>query len=686
MLVSWCALACSAASPTAPPSPHVVASPAPSGGSPAPTSDGRPGAGTLERARTFRAAYQAMQDGRRDEARRGFAESATALPELADHALYHQGRLALEAGDVETARGAFERLLAEHPDSVWLAAAAVDRGRIALDEGSPSVAAGWFERALEAPDTETAAAARLGLAEARLSTGQPAAAYALLDELRGKGGAAGERARTLAEALEARGAAALGLDPDELRLRTARARLREGRPEPAREAVAPLLGPGHPLRGEAALVVARSWGKANPAEASAAYAIAIESSAATDVAGTALFERGRAAWNRDEDAAADADFAALVDRFPAHASVPEALYARARIAEARGDAAAAIAFYEQVATRFPGTRLGDDCGWRAAYVRYDRGAYGAAADAFAALGPRDEARYWRARALEATGDEEGARVAFAALRESSPGSYLAWWIDRRIGPAAGRPGDPPAEDGSARPAPPLGGAAAYHHSRGQILVAIGLRGDAVREYAAVEAVSGPDPFLVGAYREAEAWPNLVRLGIRLQQGGRAGYETATFPRPYVRDFEQGAARAGVDPLLLVAMARQESLFDPAAVSPAGARGVLQLMPATATLVAGRSVDTAALHDPSYNIGLGAQYFDGLLQRFGGRIVPAVAAYNAGPDAVDRWLARSAGVEGDQFVERITYRETRDYVKAVLRNYRTYHLLYGNGRLPRPLLY
>ncbi|MEW6271485.1 MAG: transglycosylase SLT domain-containing protein [Thermodesulfobacteriota bacterium] len=628
-----------------------------------------------------------MQEGRRDEARRGFAASVAELPELADHALYHQGHLALEEnGDVDEARAALGRLLVEHPDSVWRDAAAVDRGRIALRDGKPAEAATWFQPALDADDAETARAAKLGLAEARIATGDPGGAYALLDDLRGTGGEVGERARVLAEELEARGAATLGLDPDELRLRMARARLREGRPEAAREVLAPLLREGHPLRGEAALVVARSWGKASPAEASAAYGIAIESSRATDVAGTALFERGRAAWNRDEDGAADADFAALIERFPAHASAPEALYARARIAEAHGDAPTAIAFYEQVAVRFPESKLAEDCAWRAGYVRYEQGAYVEAARAFAALGARDDARYWHARSLDASGDREAGRDAFAALRASSPASYVAWWIDQRIGPPEHRPAYPRAGADVPQPAPPLGGAAAYHWSRGQVLTAIGLRRDAAREYAAVEAVTGPDPFLADAYREAGAWSNLVRLGIRLQQAGQPGQEATTFPRPYAPDFEQGGARAGVDPLLLVSMARQESLFDPQAVSPAGARGVLQLMPATAERVAGQSVDLRALYEPSFNIDLGARYFDGLLQRFGGRIVLAVAAYNAGPEAVDRWLARSPGVDGDEFVERITYRETRNYVKAVLRNYRTYHLLYGDGALPRPRLY
>jgi len=437
-------------------------------------------------------------------------------------------------------------------------------------------------------------------------------------------------------------------------------------------------------------VVARSWGKASPAEADAAYEVAIRSSRAADVAGTARFERGRAAWNRNEDAAADRDFAALVERFPEHQSVPEALFARARIAETRGDPGAAIALYEEVVRRAPGSRLATDCAWRAAFVRHLEGDHTAAATAFAALpADRDDAAYWRARALDASGDSAQARALWDELRTRKPETGFAWWIDRRMGVLDGRPtfGPSAGSAGAPPPAPPpLAGAAAYHYGRGRLLTSLGLRADAVRELQATEAATGPDPFLLDAYREAGAHGAAVRVAIRLDQAGRPGMERDLYPRPYGEEFTRGGVQAGVDPLLLASMARQESLFEATALSPAGARGVLQLMPGTAAQVAGAPVSPSALNDPSTNIALGARYMGGLLQRFDGRIVLAVAAYNAGPDAVDRWLARAPGVPGDEFVERISFRETRDYVKAVLRNYRAYHLLYGDGDLPSPRLF
>jgi soluble lytic murein transglycosylase len=645
------------------------------------------GEGLETRARPFLAAGRAIAEQRHDDARRELAEAARTLPELADYVLVAQARLARETGNADEARAAIDRLLDEHPDSVWRDEAAVDHGRIALDAGDANDAATWFARATSARDDATATAAKLGLAQAEAARARPAVAYALVDPLRGRPGAQGAGARTLGEALEALGPATLGVgDPSEFALRRARARLREGRSAEAREALAPLLHEGQPLRAEAALVEARSWGKAAPDAAAAAYGIAIASSSAADVAGTALFERAKAAWNRDEDASADADFRTLVERFPAHQSAPEALAGRARIAEARGDATTAIALHEEVSARYPESRFAADSAWRAGFIRWQAGAYREAAAAFAALaardGSRDDARYWEARALDAAGDADAARARLDALRSESPTSFYAWWIDARLGPSETPPGFPRAAEGPAARAarPALAGAAAYHDVRGRALLALGLRPEAVREYAAVERAIGPDSYVLDAYRDAGAWDASIRTAIRLQQAGRGDVTEALYPRAFAADFARSAAAAGVDPLLLMAMARQESLFDARAVSSAGAYGVLQLLPATAERVAGAPVTTEMLADPARNADLAARYLASLLARFDGRLVLAVAAYNAGPEAAERWRARRPDGPGDEVVESITFRETRGYVKAVLRNYRAYRLLY-DGTLP-----
>src|SRR5213076_2056433 len=134
----------------------------------------------------------------------------------------------------------------------------------------------------------------------------------------------------------------------------------------------------------------------------------------------------------------------------------------------------------------------------------------------------------------------------------------------------------------------------------------------------------------------------------------------------------------VDTLLLVGIVRQESVFDAQALSPAGARGLAQLLPGTAALTA-RGLDVTFYPEwitvPDLNLHLGAAHLQELLQRFPGRVDAAVAAYNAGTAPVIRWLARPGADDPDQFIEAIPYQETRGYVRSVLRNRELYRALY-----------
>ena len=176
-------------------------------------------------------------------------------------------------------------------------------------------------------------------------------------------------------------------------------------------------------------------------------------------------------------------------------------------------------------------------------------------------------------------------------------------------------------------------------------------------------------------------PAAVRLGWQAALKAPADPRVlrAIFPWPNRQAVEAEAAEFGVDPLLFVAIVRQESVFDAEALSPAGARGLAQLTPGTAALTA-RGLDVTFYPDwitvPDLNLHLGAAHLDELLRRFGGRVDAAVAAYNAGVAPVRRWLARAGTADPDEFVELIPYQETRGYVRAVLRNREVYRALYA----------
>ena len=138
----------------------------------------------------------------------------------------------------------------------------------------------------------------------------------------------------------------------------------------------------------------------------------------------------------------------------------------------------------------------------------------------------------------------------------------------------------------------------------------------------------------------------------------------------------------VDPFLVSGLIREESLYSARVVSPVGAIGLMQLMPTTAKRMANHlgirdwDYDQGGLKEPRLNIQLGTHYLGQLLNEYQGNILYAVAAYNAGPQAVKRWVRQNANRPSDEFVELIGYEETRGYVKRVIGSYRIYRMLFG----------
>lgn len=159
-----------------------------------------------------------------------------------------------------------------------------------------------------------------------------------------------------------------------------------------------------------------------------------------------------------------------------------------------------------------------------------------------------------------------------------------------------------------------------------------------------------------------------------------------FPSPYVNAVREAEARESLPDGLLWAVMRQESGFDPDAVSAAHAVGLMQLLPETARPIADElsiDHDDARLTSPPFAIRIGARVLRKLLDRFHGSVPLAVAAYNGGVDSVERWLSRAQGLELDTFVERIPYDETRDYVVRVMGNFARYgYLARGEEGVPR----
>ncbi len=186
-----------------------------------------------------------------------------------------------------------------------------------------------------------------------------------------------------------------------------------------------------------------------------------------------------------------------------------------------------------------------------------------------------------------------------------------------------------------------------------------------RQLAQLASQQGWHRMAIDAANRAKAWD---ALDLR-------------FPTPYQKTFKRYASVQQVPSTELMAIARRESAFFPQARSPVGARGLMQLMPATGKQVAsslGRRHAGSDLYEVEPNVLLGSTYYRQLLDRFDGNRVFAFTAYNAGPHRVDRWRHKEGeGVPVDVWIETIPYKETRNYVQAVLSYNVVFHYLLGD---------
>jgi soluble lytic murein transglycosylase len=153
-----------------------------------------------------------------------------------------------------------------------------------------------------------------------------------------------------------------------------------------------------------------------------------------------------------------------------------------------------------------------------------------------------------------------------------------------------------------------------------------------------------------------------------------------FPLPYREDLERYAKQYNLDPFLMAALIRQESEFNPKAVSIANARGLTQIMPSTGRELSRRlkmkQYSTARLFQPGVSVQMGTYYLKSIADQVGGRWEAALAAYNAGLTRANSWLMWGQFKEPAEFVETVPFSQTRNYVQSVLRNADVYRRLYG----------
>lgn len=409
-----------------------------------------------------------------------------------------------------------------------------------------------------------------------------------------------------------------------------------------------------------------------------AYADAARDSAARPLA---IYRRARVLV-RLGDSTALAALSGFAARYPADSAAPGALYILGDMNDGRDDWAQAGRWYGELIQRYPADARASLARFRLAAHAESTGNPDSAASLYKAeidaAGPqRTAARFWLGKMASARGDSAQARNIWLALAREDSLGYYGMRARRETGLpalafAALVAGTTPVPDG-----------VVTGLARIDTLLLAGLDSEAQAEVRVVLAHPPADLQTLLAWSEGLGLRGYGSAGVRLgwqaalQAPGDTRVLRAIFPWPNRAAVEAEAQEFGVDALLLAALVRQESVFDVEALSPAGARGLAQLLPSTASLMA-RGLDVAFYPEwitvPDLNLHLGAAHLAELLRRFG-RVDAAIAAYNAGPSPVRRWLERAGASDPDRFIELIPYPETRGYVRSLLRNRELYRALY-----------
>lgn len=426
------------------------------------------------------------------------------------------------------------------------------------------------------------------------------------------------------------------------------------------------------------------------------------------------------AWRDDIDQALGT-YRIFAEENPQSPLAPNALWEAAELELDGGDLEKATASFRDLADRYPTDEDTPEALFKAALLDFRRGEFETAREDWEALiqnYPDNRAsvaaRYWLGKAWLALEDPDEAEAAFEAAHKWAPTSYYGLRAAEVLDEAP--PTTAPADDLSlpnpegdqveaeewlaswlpitdtlvlASLDPAIAESPAFR--RGDALLAVGRRSDALDEFDAVKETWWDDPLamyqLALAFRER----GLYRLSIVAAE--RLTWLSPVSSRVEVPDFIQHlsfplsyrelilseAQSQDVDPLLLFALIRQESLFEPSIASLADARGLTQIIPATGEWIAGRlgwgEFGENDLYLPYVNIHFGTFYLSVQLATFEEEPIPALAAYNAGPGRIHRWLEDAPDV--DLFVETMPFVEPRRYVWNVYENYAHYRRLYLN---------
>jgi soluble lytic murein transglycosylase len=395
--------------------------------------------------------------------------------------------------------------------------------------------------------------------------------------------------------------------------------------------------------------------------------------------------------------------AEMESRFPQSQWLAEALFSSGNMYLLRRDYGPAVNYYSTLATRFPSAKNSAAAHWRAGWLSYRQGLYADATRLFdEQIKLYPEARetvsalYWRGRLYE-TQDHKPERAAanYRTIVRAYQHYFYAQMSRQRLAALGNAPAAAPEPQLDRFQAPPVPvlmesfPTDSPHLAKARLLANAGLN-----DYIAQEIAADPDSASWSALAEAQIYASYGETFRAMRSLKKAlpyastasiqsiplAYWKILFPEPYWETIKAESAKNNLDPYLVASLIRQESEFNPSAVSSANACGLMQVLPSEGKRLAHEegmsNFQSFQLFDPATNIRLGTRYLRKTLDKFGGVTEYALAAYNAGDSRVVDWQAAGPYQGIDEFVESIPFTETREYVQAILRNIETYKSVYG----------
>ncbi len=398
-------------------------------------------------------------------------------------------------------------------------------------------------------------------------------------------------------------------------------------------------------------------------------------------------------------------YSLLVEKYPYSDLAPESLENIAKIWENKNQTEEAMNTYERIITEYPYSVFAKRTLWNTGWIFYKKGEFSEALKKFDRLvkigrgsSLYSKSLYWKSKVLEKLGENDSAIQAYKDLLDNNSYDFYKIIAISRLEEI-----DPDWIEGSVRNSnfEELKKSiekeiVSEHYKKGRELFILGFYDDAINELTIVEKEEYNNKILMleisNLFFKTGNYHGTIKIAVNYlnellsdePKGEVKSIWKTFYPRGYHDTVEKWANIENVNPFLIYSVIREESHFNPFALSVSDARGLMQIIPPTGKWIAEktnpRNFDVGKMWDEETNIRMGSWYLRFLLDYFDGVEMLATAGYNAGQGAVGKWANKYDEKEADFFIENIPYEQTREYVKKVLRDYVIYHQIYGKDDL------